>query len=160
MMNTAPIVYDGEQAETYVDLLTQQILEIQHNIVTNAGFSVDSVCTEYSQTLYGRVYTVVANHFTPIFGQEPQERYENIFVQMSSFAEKLAKDHIFTDGNKRTTVIIVLSILSTQGIVVRGVDTSVAETNELYQWVQCVVTGSHTVSELSEFLQTHARNDW
>ena len=155
-MNFEPIVFCDEQAETYVDLLAQQVLDIQQEVVTTVGLSVNGVSSTYSRDLYGRVRTVVSNHFTSIFGQEPSARYDNVFIQMSSFAEKLAKDHIFADGNKRTTVIMVVSLLSIQGIAIHGVDASVAEYNELYQWIQAVVTGDSSIEEMSQFLQSHA----
>ena len=80
-----------------------------------------------------------------------------MFEQISDFASRFAKDHIFPDGNKRTAVKMALAILAMHGWNVRADDAEEPERNELYQWVQSIVTGPlRCPGELAAFLRGHA----
>lgn len=79
-----------------------------------------------------------------------------MFEQISDFASRFAKDHIFPDGNKRTAVKMALAILAMHGWNVRADDAEEPERNELYQWVQSIVTGRCDAGELAAFLRGHA----
>ena len=76
-----------------------------------------------------------------------------MFEQISDFASRFAKDHIFPDGNKRTAVKMALAILAMHGWNVRADDAEEPERNELYQWVQSIVTGRCDAGELAAFLR-------
>ena len=49
-----------------------------------------------------------------------------------------------------------LAILKMRGWDVRACDASEPERNELYQWVQDIVTGRGSAEELAAFLREHA----
>lgn len=58
----------------------------------------------------GRVESVLAGAFCTIFGQSPADRFADIFDQVTYVAEHMVKDHIFEDGNKRTSLVFALSV--------------------------------------------------
>ena len=64
--------------------------------------------------------------------------------------------HIFTDGNKRTALVMSLAMLWIRGIVVDGFDSANPETNEVYRWIQDVVSGEKTGRELAVALREMA----
>ena len=63
----------------------------------------------------GRVESVLAGAFCTIFGQSPADRFADIFYQVTYVAEHMVKDHIFEDGNKRTSLVFALSVLRFAG---------------------------------------------
>ena len=54
----------------------------------------------------GRVESVLAGAFCTIFGQSPADRFADIFDQVTYVADHMVKDHIFEDGNKRTSLCL------------------------------------------------------
>ena len=54
---------------------------------------------------------MLAGAFCTIFGQSPADRFADIFDQVTYVAEHMVKDHIFEDGNKRTSLVFALSVL-------------------------------------------------
>lgn len=101
--------------------------------------------------------SIISSTFTPVFGQSPRLRYKDIFDQIGSFAEHLSKRHVFADGNKRTTMQVSLALLAVQGVVIDVPDAPSPEENAMYKWIQDIVTGRRSTSELSDFLRRHAR---
>lgn len=104
----------------------------------------------------GKVQSVLNPVFAPIFGESPIDRYTDIFDQVSDFADHLANRHIFADGNKRTTVIMSIAILSVKSAMIDVVDSPSPDQNEIYRWIQDIVTGNRNKSELADFLRKHA----
>ena len=87
----------------------------------------------------------------------PADRYGDLFDQVSSFAFHLAKDHIFTDGNKRTTVLVSLALIRVRGVFLDIEDSEKPEENEVYKWIEDLVTDSKSVEELAGILRSRAR---
>ena len=68
----------------------------------------------------------------------------------------LARDHIFPDENKRTALVVSLPIMSMKGVTVELPDPKDPSRNEVYRWIQNVVSGGASTSEMSVALRTMA----
>lgn len=101
----------------------------------------------------GRVESVLAGAFCTIFGQSPAYRFADIFDQVTYVAEHMVKDHIFEDGNKRTSLVFALSVLRFAGTPVVLSDSPEPKDNQYYAWIQDLVSSSRTTSELAEELR-------
>lgn len=109
---------------------------------------------EKYEEIIGKISSVTNACFGIIFGSYPESRYGgDLFVQVSSFCEMLAKDHIFPDGNKRTALVMTLVALSLRGIRVRLSDADKPQANQFYRWIQDVVSGARTTSQLARELR-------
>lgn len=148
-----PIVFFNRE---YIEGLAQSIVEINRTVLLDKGFSPTVEHGDFTQEQFERVLSVLYPVFIEMFGSSPCERYEDIFDQVSIFAEHLAKDHIFTDGNKRTTVKVSLALLLKNGIVLDLADSSDPEENEVYRWIASVVEGVKTREELADLLRKRA----
>lgn len=141
----------------YLEGLAQSIVAVNWEILSKRGFAPSFfVGGLYGHELVGRVESVLASVFVRVFGVSPSERYIDLFDQVSVFAEYLAKDHVFTDGNKRTTVKVSLGLIMKQGIELDLEDSDDPEDNEVYTWIEAVVTGRRTRQELADMLRSHA----
>lgn len=149
-----PVIVLEEQMD--VEGLAQSIFTVnEYTVQTAAGMNQEHyINAKFRDKLIGRIMSVLYSVFMPVFGQDPQ--YVDVFEQISVFAEHMAKDHIFADGNKRTTLRVALALLGMQGVTLDVEDDPVAQTNELYQWVQDVVEHRTTEQELAQFLRDHA----
>ena len=111
----APLVLDdAESLETMssaVMRLHSTLLTIGHCYTTNA--TGDRVALEL-----GRIESVLSGAFCTIFDQSPADRFTDIFDQVTYMAEHMVKDHIFEDGNKRTSLVFALSVLRLAGATV------------------------------------------
>lgn len=101
----------------------------------------------------GRVESVLSGAFCTIFGQSPADRFADIFDQVTYVAEHIVKDHIFEDGNKRTSLVFALSVLRLAGTPVVLSDAPGPKDNQYYAWIQDLVSESRTTSELAEELR-------
>ena len=101
----------------------------------------------------GRVESVLAGSFCTIFGQSPADRFADIFDQVAYVAEHMVKDHIFEDGNKRTSLVFALSVLRFAGTPVVLSDGPEPKDNQYYAWIQDLVSSRRTTSELAEELR-------
>ena len=101
----------------------------------------------------GRVVSVLSCAFCTIFGQTPADRFANIFDQVTYVAEHMVKDHIFEDGNKRTSLVFALSVLRLAGAPVVLSDAPEPKNNQYYAWIQDLVSGSRTRAELANELR-------
>lgn len=101
----------------------------------------------------GRVESVLAGAFCTIFGQSPADRFADVFDQVTYVAEHMVKDHIFEDGNKRTSLVFALSVLRFAGTPVVLSDSPEPKDNQYYAWIQDLVSSSRTTSELAEELR-------
>lgn len=101
----------------------------------------------------GRVESVLAGAFCTIFGQSPADRFTDIFDQVTYVAEHMVKDRIFEDGNKRTSLVFALSVLRLVGAPVALIDGPEPKDNQYYAWIQDLVSGRRTTSELAEELR-------
>lgn len=68
-------------------------------------------------------------------------------------AEHMVKDHIFEDGNKRTSLVCALSVLRFAGTPVVLSDSPEPKDNQYYAWIQDLVSSRRTNSELAEELR-------
>lgn len=101
----------------------------------------------------GRVESVLAGTFCTIFGQSPADRFADIFDQVTYVADHMVKDHIFEDGNKRTSLVFALSVLRFAGTPVELSDSQEPKDNQYYAWIQDLISIRRTNSELAEELR-------
>ena len=101
----------------------------------------------------GRVESVLAGAFCTIFGQSPADRFADIFDQVTYVADHMVKDHIFENGNKRTSLVFALSVLRLVGAPVELSDSPEPKDNQYYTWIQDLVSGNRTTSELAKELR-------
>lgn len=147
-----PVTYSEEQIEA----LTLDTIEINANIVQHRGFQrLEYQTSRFTKELRQKVKAVYSSNFSTFFGYQPADRFEDFFSQLSNFASHLAKNHCFTDGNKRTTVKISFALVAHQGIHLDIKDDQDPELNELYQWIQDIVTGAKSQEELAQALREH-----
>lgn len=150
-----PIVFDDGSIES----LAETIWDIHGKVVANAGFDLTKVISEQQrEDRIGKIQSVLDSVFAPIFGVSPTDRYMDIFDQVSDFADHLANRHIFADGNKRTTVIVSLAILTVQSVMIDVADSPSPEQNKIYRWIQDIVTGNRSKNELAAFLRRYAKH--
>ena len=96
---------------------------------------------------------MLAGAFCTIFGQSPADRFADIFDQVTYVAEHMVKDHIFEDGNKRTSLVFALSVLRFADTPVVLSDSPEPTDNQYYAWIQDLVSSRRTTSELAEELR-------
>ena len=153
--NAEPIELDGEQMR--MDALAESVFEVYLGTIRSTGLDITPTApAAVDEAILGRVQSVLGATFLTFFGIAPAQRYADVFAQIADYATRFAKDHIFPDGNKRTAVKMSLAILKMRGWDVRACDASEPECNELYQWVQSIVTGRGSAEELAVFLREHA----
>ena len=146
----APIEYDQAQIEG----LAEAVVAANGRVLEVRGFNRESAFDRrFLDEATGKVEAVLNAAFGSYFGVGPAERYDDLFEQICDFAEKLAKDHIFFDGNKRTTVKVSLGLLLQQGIELDLADGVNPEDNELYEWIEGLVTGRVSKDHLAAFLR-------
>lgn len=116
------------------------------------GYTTDATGDRAALEL-GRVESVLAGAFCTIFGQSPADRFADIFDQVTYVAEHMVRDHIFEDGNKRTSLIYALSVLRFAGTPVVLSDSPEPKDNQYYAWIQDLVSGNRTTSGLAEELR-------
>lgn len=109
-----------------------------------------------------KLQSVLAATFCTYFGQSPAERFADLFDQATYLAQHfylaqhLAKDHLFQDGNKRTSLTCALAILRSAGVCVAFDDTDDPATNRYYTWIQDIVSGARSNEALSDELRQNA----
>lgn len=101
----------------------------------------------------GHVESVLAGAFCTIFGQSPADHFADIFDQVTYVAEHMVKDHIFEDGNKRTSLVFALSVLRFASTPVVLSDSPEPKDNQYYVWIQDLVSSRRTNSKLAEELR-------
>lgn len=101
----------------------------------------------------GCVESVLAGAFCTIFGQSPADRFADIFDQVTYVAEHMVKDHIFEDGNKRSSIVFAFAVLRFAGTPVVLSDSPESKDNQYYAWIQDLVSGNRSRDELAEELR-------
>ena len=71
----------------------------------------------------------------------------------ANMAEHMAKDHIFEDGNKRTSIVFALAVLRLAHAPVALSDSPEPKDNQYYAWIQDQVSGNRTREELADELR-------
>lgn len=148
------------ESEELVQAISETIYEL-HARISQSGKCFDPFLDASGVTasaIVGRIANTVNTCFGIVFGVTPDDRYRgDLFLQVSTFCALLAKDHIFSDGNKRTALVISLALLQLRGISVSVVDSADPSDNGPYTWIESVVDGKENVEELSVKLREWAR---
>ena len=142
-----PRCFDGAEED-----LASLVVEVHDRLVSVKGFN-PNVSQDYREEMTGRIVSVIFSSFSTHFDFSPADRYFDIFDQIADFAMRLSRDHIFPDGNRRTTVVISMAILHISGVVLDIEDPAEPDKNEIYLWIQDVVTGDRTKEELAQMLR-------
>lgn len=153
-MNAAAFLMSDEEIAAFADSL----IEIHASVVSARGLSLgDAVSQEKMNAVSGRLESAIRAAFDMHFGEAPSAIFPDVFSQIAHFALLLAKDHIFADGNKRTTVISCFSLLRECNIAIDVTDSPSSQDNELYMHIQQLVAGESSETQFAEFLRAHAQ---
>lgn len=146
----APLVLDDAGS---LEAMAAAVMRL-HSTLMKVGrcYTTDATGDRAAHEL-GRVESVLAGAFCTIFGQSPADRFADVFDQITYVAEHMVKDHIFEDGNKRTSLVFALSILRFAGTPVVLSDSPEPKDNQYYAWIQDLVSSRRTNSELAEELR-------
>lgn len=146
----APLVLDDAGS---LEAMAAAVMRLHGTLITvGCCYTTDAIGDRAALEL-GRVESVLAGAFCTIFGQLPADRFADIFDQATYVAEHMVKDHIFEDGNKRTSLIYALSVLRFAGTPVVLSDSPEPKDNQYYAWIQDLVSGNRTTSGLAEELR-------
>lgn len=146
----APLVLDDDGA---LEGLATAVMRLHGTLLAIGRCYTTDDTGDRAALELGRVESVLAGAFCTIFGQSPTDRFADIFDQATYVAEHMVKDHIFEDGNKRTSLVFALSVLRLAGAPVELSDAPEPKDNQYYVWVQDLVSGRRTTSELAEELR-------
>ena len=146
----APLVLDDDGA---LEGLAAAVMRLHGTLMTIGRCYTTDVTGDRAALELGRVESVLAGAFCTIFGQSPADRFADIFDQVTYVAEHMVKDHIFEDGNKRTSLVFALSVLRLAGAPVELSDAPEPKDNQYYAWIQDLVSGRRTRDELAEELR-------
>ena len=150
------VTFSGEDVVTSM----AESIFAAHKMVAGMSRCFDPLSTAPQKTVdavIGKIASVVNACFGIFFGADPSDRYAgDLFLQVTAFCEMLAQDHIFPDGNKRTALVVSLAIMSMKGVIVELPDPKDPSRNEVYRWIQNVVSGDASTSEMADALRTMA----
>lgn len=146
----APLVLDDAGS---LEAMAAAVMRL-HNTLMMIGrcYTTDTTGDRAALEL-GRVESVLAGAFCTIFGQSPADRFADIFDQATYVAEHMVKDHILKDGNKRISPVFALSVLRFAGTPVVLSDSPEPKDNQYYAWIQDLVSGNRSRSDLAEELR-------
>ena len=108
----APLVLDDAGS---LEAMAGAVMRLHSTLPTIGRCYTTDATDERAARELGRVESVLAGAFCTIFGQSPADRFTDIFDQVAYVAEHIVKDHIFEDGNKRTSLVFALSVLRFAG---------------------------------------------
>lgn len=146
----APLVLDDAGS---LEAMAAAVMRLHSTLMTvGRCYTTDATGDRGAHEL-GRVASVLAGTFCTIFGQSPADRFADVFDQVTYVAEHMVKDHIFEDGNKRTSLVFALSVLRFAGTPVELIDGPEPKDNQYYAWIQDLVSSRRTNSELAEELR-------
>lgn len=146
----APLVLDDAGS---LKAMAAAAMRLHSTLMTVGRCYITDATGDRAALELGRVESVLAGAFCTIFGQSPADRFVDIFDQITYVAEHMVKDHIFEDGNKRTSLIYALSVLRFAGTPVVLSDSPEPKDNQYYAWIQDLVSGNRTTSGLAEELR-------
>lgn len=146
----APLVLDDAGS---LEAMAAAVMCLHSTLMTLGRCYTTDTAGDRAALELGRVESVLAGAFCTIFGQSPADRFADIFDQVTYVAEHMVKDHIFEDGNKRTSLVFALSVLRFAGTPVVLSDSPEPKDNQYYAWIQDLVSSSRTTSELAEELR-------
>lgn len=146
----APLVLDDDRA---LEGLAAAVMRLHGTLLAIGRCYTTDATGDRAELECGRVESVLSGAFYTIFGQPPTDRFADIFEQVTYVAEHMVKDHIFEDGNKRTSLVFALSVLRLAGAPVELSDAPEPKDNQYYAWIQDLVSGRRTRDELAEELR-------
>ena len=83
------------------------------------------------------------------FGGRPL--YKNVFEKAAVYLEALARNHVFTDGNKRTAILVCARFLFSNGFELT------ATNKEVEEFVIKVVIEKLSAQEVAVWVKRHSR---
>lgn len=146
----APLVLDDAGS---LEAMAKAVMRLHSTLMTVGRCYTTGATGDRAALELGGIESVLAGAFCTIFGQSPADRFADIFDQVTYVAEHMVKDHIFEDGNKRTSLVFALSVLRFAGTPVVLSDSPEPKDNQYYAWIQDLVSSSRTTSELAEELR-------
>lgn len=146
----APLVLDDAES---LEAIAAAVMRLHSTLMTVGRCYTTDAAGDRAALELGRVESVLAGAFCTIFGQSPADRFADIFDQVTYVTEHMVKDHIFEDGNKRTSLVFALSVLRLVGAPVELSDSPEPKDNQYYTWIQDLVSGNRTTSGLAEELR-------
>lgn len=146
----APLVLDDAGS---LEAMAAAVMRLHSTLMTVGRCHTTDATGDRAALELGRVESVLAGAFCTIFGQLPADRFEDTFDQVTYVAEHMVKDHIFEDGNKRTSLVFALSVLRFAGTPVVLSDSPEPKDNQYYAWIQDLVSSRRTNNELAEELR-------
>lgn len=100
-----------------VDMLTELVMSA-HGRVLEESAGLPVATGESRRRVESVVYSVFSAH---------PESYDSLESQVAEFMSRLASDHCFADGNKRTALLSAITVMEAYGRLVRlSVDDAVA----------------------------------
>ncbi|MDR4069103.1 MAG: Fic family protein [Collinsella sp.] len=103
-----PLVLDDASS---LEAMAGAVMRLHNTLLTIGRCYTTDAAGDRAMLELGRIESVFAGAFCTIFGQSPADRFTDIFDQVAYVAEHMVKDHIFEDGNKRTSLVFALSVL-------------------------------------------------
>ena len=97
----APLVLDDAGS---LEAMAAAVMRLHSTLMAVGRCYTTDAAGDRAALELGRVESVLAGSFCTIFGQSPADRFADIFDQVAYVAEHMVKDHIFEDGNKRTSL--------------------------------------------------------
>ena len=108
----APLVLDDAGS---LEDMAAAVMRLHSTLITVGRCYTTDATGDRAALELGSVESVLAGVFCTIFGQSPADRFADIFDQVTYVSEHMVKDHIFEDGNKRTSLVFALSVLRFAG---------------------------------------------
>ncbi len=146
----APLVLDDPNS---LEALAAAVMRLHATLLTTGRVYKTDASDSRAELERGRVESVLSGAFCTIFGQSPADRFADIFDQVTYVAEHIVKDHIFEDGNKRTSLVFALAVLRLAHAPVALSDSPEPKDNRYYAWIQDLVSGNRTRAELADELR-------
>lgn len=146
----APLVLDDPDS---LEALSAAVMRLHATLLTTGRVYATDTLGSRTELERGRVESVLTGAFCTIFGQSPADRFVDVFDQVAYVAEHMVKDHIFEDGNKRTSLVFALSILRLARVPVLFSDSPEPKDNQYYAWIQDLVSGHRKREELADELR-------
>lgn len=146
----APLVLDDTGS---LEAMVGAVMRLHYTLMTIGRCYTTDASGDRAELERGRVESVLSSAFCTIFGQSPTNRFTDIFDQVTYVAEHMVKDHIFEDGNKRTSLVFALSVLRLTDAPVVLSDAPEPKDNQYYVWIQNLVTGIRTRADLVDELR-------
>lgn len=148
----APLVLDDAGS---LEAMAGAVMRLHSTLLTIGRCYTTDATGERAARKLGRVESVLVGAFCTIFGQSPADRFTDIFDQAAFVAEHMVKDHIFEDGNKRTSLVFALSVLRFASTPVVLSDSPEPKDNQYYAWIQDLVARRRTLDDLANELRCH-----